>query len=287
MNTDQIRQLRDTNPDFPPLLHEIPAAPEKIYLRGASIGCEPKVAIVGTRKATATGLSTAASFARDLSAAGVTIVSGLAFGIDAAAHEATIRAGGRTIAVLGSGVDQVTPHSNEKLGRQILERGGTIVSEYEPSKLAQPHTFLERNRIISGLVLGVVVIEAPQRSGSLATARFAVEQNREVFVVPGSIANPNYVGSHAIIREGASLVTCAAQVLDALNLAPKKIHAQLLPFLDEPQQRIVELLSAKNKSLSIDLIANELEISTTIINEAIALLTIEGIVKEDGGAYYM
>ena len=204
--------------DFPSLLREIPDAPRKLYYLGAPLGDEQKIAIVGTRKASLSGLGYAKKFATELAQAGLTIVSGLALGIDSAAHEGALAAGGKTIAVLACGLDTVYPPQNRKLAKKIIDSGGTLVSEYEPGQRAYPANFLARNRIVSGLSLGVLAVEAPERSGTLATCRFAVEQNRDVFVIPGALNNPNYVGSNALIKIGAALVTEPRDILEPLGL---------------------------------------------------------------------
>jgi len=291
VTASDIRILLNTDKEFPKLLREIPWSPHALYLRGADIGPELKIAIVGTRKATPTGTVAAQTIARDISKAGLTVVSGLAFGIDVAAHEATLRSGGKAIAVLASGLDNITPRSNTQIGEQIIKRGGTLVSEYPIGTKTLPRFFIERNRIVSGLSQAIIVIEAPARSGTLSTARFAVEQNREVFVIPGAINNPNYEGSHVLIKSGATFITEATDVLQALGLTPQdddeENRTQHLPFLDENGRRIVEVLSSANNPLSVDVIAERTKLGIAVLNEALALLTIEGIVNEDGSTYYI
>jgi DNA processing protein len=217
----------------------------------------------------------------------MTIVSGLAFGVDAMAHTSALAVKGKTVAVLASGLNDITPRSNTRLGERILESGGTLISEYPIGTPPLRQFFIERNRIVSGLSLGILVIEAPGRSGTLSTARFALDQNREVLVVPGPITNQNFVGSHALIRAGATLVTSPAEVLSALHILPEETHTQPLPFLDGTEQRIVELLSIEQKPLTVDSIAERLSLGTAVINEAVALLTIEGIIKEGADSYYL
>lgn len=238
---------------YPVLLKEIANAPPKLFLRGELDPKAPAIAIVGTRKPSRYGIEAAEFFSRELAMRGFTIVSGLAFGIDKASHQSCIDTGGRTVAVLASGVDRVTPTSHETLARRILEKGGAIISEFPLGQDARPETFPQRNRIISGLSLGVIVIEAPEKSGSLITARFAADQGREVFVLPGPIFNPNFAGSHALIREGAILVTQPDQILSELN------QSVTLPFnasenkirLTDDEQKLLELL-IKNREISVD-----------------------------------
>lgn len=282
--------LRD-DPAFPALLREIPFAPHGVYWRGAPVTDAPAVAIVGTRRATRAGEQVAGELAAALAGAGLTVVSGLAFGIDVAAHRAVVAQKGVAVAVLAGGLDTITPRSNAKLGEQILESGGALISEYPPETDPLPRFFLERNRLVSGLSRGVIVVEAPERSGTLATARFAIEQNREVFVVPGAVGNPNYAGSHGLIKQGATLITTAADVLDALGIETKKTDrkkpGEVLPFLDEPQQRIVDILTRAGEPLHADLLAEQTLLGASVLNEAIAMLTIAGILKEEGGRYYL
>lgn len=215
--------IAHTDPRYPRLLKEIQGYPETLFVRGELAQDAPSIAIVGTRKPSAYGIEAAKLFSRELALRGFTIVSGLAFGIDKAAHEACLEAGGKTIAVLGSGVDRITPTSHEGLARRILNAGGAIVSEFPLGQDARPETFPQRNRIISGLSLGIIVIEAPETSGALITARYGAEQNRDVFVVPGPIFSPNFRGSHALVREGAALVTAPEQVIEALGYETQQL----------------------------------------------------------------
>jgi DNA processing protein len=203
------------DPLYPPLLAQSPGAPVLLYLRGdPTVLGDPMLAIVGSRNPTPTGHETAREFASYLAACGLTIVSGLAIGIDRAAHEGAVE-NGRTVAVLGTGPDRVYPAVNRDLARRIAEKG-VLVTEYPPGSIAVGRNFPRRNRIISGLSLGTLVTEAALKSGSLITARYATEQGREVFAIPGSIHNPLARGCHALIRDGAKLVETAADILEEL-----------------------------------------------------------------------
>ena len=283
-----IKLILATDPDYPLLLHEMPFAPHGMYMLGCLPVAQPCVAIVGTRRAGSEGKATAARFASAYARAGVPVVSGLAFGIDYAAHEAALAARGTTIAVLASGLDSITPRSNTRLGRSIYESGGALVSEYPINTPTQPHFFLERNRIVSGLSKGVVVIEAPARSGTLATARFAIDQNREVFVVPGSITNDHYAGSHTLIRGGATLVTAPEDTFETLGITASEAgaatHAQLAPFLDLEEQRIVELLHTESY-LTADAISIRLQMTSPAVSRALGSLLLAAIIIEDGPNY--
>ncbi|HEX5498308.1 MAG TPA: DNA-processing protein DprA, partial [Thermomicrobiales bacterium] len=191
------------NPRYPRLLREISAPPPVLYVRGELTAADDvAVAIVGTRRASASGREIAGRLGEDLAAAGVTIVSGLARGIDGAAHQAALRAEGRTIAVLGSGPDVIYPPEHRLLAERIADRGA-VLSDYPPGRKPDAMNFPARNRIISGLSLGVVLVEAPAKSGALITADFAADQGRDVFVAPGSMLAASSAGSNALLRDGA------------------------------------------------------------------------------------
>src|SRR3990172_4856842 len=285
---------------YPALLKEIPDAPEKIYVLGElpldppptslRIG-NPKIAIVGTRKATDQGKIIAKKIAEKLTNLGVIIVSGLAMGIDTAAHEGAIAANGKTIAVLANGLDKIYPAQNENLAKKILELNGAIISEYEPEKPALEHQFLERNRIVSGLSVATIVIEAPERSGSIVTARLAAEQGREVFVFPGPANHPNYTGSHKLIRDGARLVSSIEDILEDLNLELKNLKTEKLKhnaksnIIDKDQLIIIKTIQEAGRPLNIDKIIEITKLEPQIANQAIAFLTIAEIIKETKSGY--
>lgn len=204
---------------FPEVLKVIPDPPLLLFYRGnLQILSHPSVAIVGARRATQQGKSTALLFAHDLARRGFVIASGLAYGIDAAAHTGALEAGGDTIAVLGSGLNNIYPKNHLSLARSIVRHGGLILSEYPLSQAPLPYQFPERNRIISGLCNGVVVVEAGLKSGSLITARLALEQGRDVFAVPGPVTSMVSQGCHRLIRDGAELITSVDQVVETLGL---------------------------------------------------------------------
>jgi DNA processing protein len=214
---------------YPPLLREIYDPPITLYVRGAWEECleQPCIAVVGSRRCSTYGQNSALMLSRDLAHRGVTIVSGFARGIDAAAHRGALEAGGRTVAVLGTGFDQFYPRDHTKLGEEILRSGGAIVTQFPLGTPPVSENFPYRNRIISGLSLGVVVVEAAENSGSLITARLAIEQNREVFAVPGNITSKNSFGTNYLIKgAGAKLVQ---QWQDIASELPPQIAAKLLP----------------------------------------------------------
>jgi DNA processing protein len=205
------------HPDFPPLLREISDPPVVLFLRGKPATLSlPQLAIVGSRKASPAGLDTARQFAARLGRAGLAITSGLALGVDAAAHAAAIAAGATTLAVCGTGPDIIYPRAHGRLA-QAITAAGAVLTEFPPGSGPRRANFPRRNRIISGLALGVLVVEAGERSGALITARLAANQGREVFAVPGSIRHPLTRGCHRLIREGAALAECPADVAAELR----------------------------------------------------------------------
>ena len=219
MQTLEIQTLPRSNAGYPKLLREIHDPPPILYVKGTLLPeDEAAVAIVGTRAATPYGLSVAERLAEELARCGITVVSGLAEGIDAAAHEGALKAGGRTIAVVGHGLSRIYPSHHEELAERIA-RSGCIISEFPMEEKPNPWNFPKRNRIISGLSLGVVVVEAPVKSGALITAREAMEQGREVFAVPGPISSQKSEGTHALLKDGAKLVSKVEDILE--ELAPQ------------------------------------------------------------------
>jgi DNA processing protein len=239
----ELERVRETGADvlilddgtYPALLREIADPPITLYVKGDWAACfdSPSVAVVGSRRCSTYGQNVATMLARDLASRGVVIVSGLARGIDAAAHRGALEAGGRTVAVLGTGVDEVYPRDHKKLADEILAKGGALVSQFPLGTPPIPENFPYRNRIISGLSLGVVLVEAAENSGSLITARLAMEQNREVFAVPGNVTSRNSFGTNYLIKgAGAKLVQ---QWQDVAAELPPEIAARLLP--PEPKKR--------------------------------------------------
>ena len=221
------RLLCCTDEDFPPLLDAIPQPPAALFVAGdASLLLHPQVAIVGARAATLAGRTHARAFAQVLGQAGFAITSGMADGIDGAAHQGALDAGLPTVAVIGTGPDRVYPSKHHELARRIVAQGA-LVSEFPPGTPARADHFPRRNRILSGLALGTLVVEADLRSGSLITARLAAEQGREVFALPGSVHNPLARGCHQLIRDGARLVETAGEIADVLAPAAVALGHQL------------------------------------------------------------
>ncbi|MBI1975170.1 MAG: DNA-protecting protein DprA [Parcubacteria group bacterium] len=211
--------VKNSAADYPPLLCEIQSPPKILYIHGTLEPDEDYFAIVGTRKPTAYGREIARLFSEALSRAGFTIVSGLALGIDAVAHKACLEASGRTIGVLGCGIDRIYPEENRRLGEEVAMHGA-LISELSPGTPSLPFHFPQRNRIISGLSKGVLVIEAGEKSGALITASYAAEQNREVFAIPGPVTSPMSAGTNALIQQGAKLVRTPEDVLIEFSRLP-------------------------------------------------------------------
>jgi DNA processing protein len=273
------------DPDYPLLLSHIIDPPLVLHYRGnLALLRRPALAIVGSRRASPYAINVAQQLARQLSPAGLTIVSGLARGVDAASHEAALDAGGSTIAVLGTGIDVVYPRSNARLFRRI-EADGLLVTEFAPATPPVPQNFPVRNRIISGLSLGTVIVEATGRSGSLITARTAAEQGREVFAVPGSIFAPGSDGTHRLIQYGAKLVHDANDVVDEL---PGRLKLTIAKP-EEPPEALREMLEAfrKDEARHIEVAAALLSKPLTALSEPLLQLELGGWLRALPGSRYV
>jgi DNA processing protein len=289
------RLLRCDEADFPPQLETIPQPPPALFVAGEPAALlTPQIAIVGARSATAQGVANARDFARTLSRAGLVVTSGMADGIDGAAHAAALESGGQTIAVVGTGPDLVYPRKHRELADRIVQQGA-IVSEFPPGTEARPDHFPRRNRLIAGLSLGTLVVEAGLQSGSLITARLAAEAGREVFALPGSIHNPLAKGCHRLIRDGARLVETAAEVIEALAPAAQALGAGLRARLaaTDPSEEssspdpgghaqdpdYLSLLAALGDApASLDELAERTRLAPAALSSMLLLLELEGIV---------
>ncbi|MDF2521872.1 MAG: protecting protein DprA, partial [Clostridia bacterium] len=271
--------------EYPANLKQIYDPPPVLYSLGELLETDSlAVAMVGSRKATEYGLKAAERLAGDLAACGVTVVSGMALGIDAAAHRGALKSKGRTIAVLGSGVTHVHPRSNLNIYNEII-KSGAVVSEYPLGMTPQPGNFPARNRIISGLSLGTVVVEAGLRSGSLITADLALEQGREVFAVPGGINSPNSAGTNSLIKNGAKLVSSVEDILEELNVTiecPSKVLEGY--SLDETEALIADCLAEGGRS--IDGIASRTGLEVSIVLSKVSIMELKGIISNINGIYY-
>ncbi len=286
LETEGISLLLATDSQFPPLLQEIPHPPHALYIKGNIHALKNNkktkmVAIVGTRRATPTAKITAHEFAHVLGENGVTVVSGLAFGVDVAAHEGVLTGGGTTIAVVATGVNTIYPRAHTHIAQKIIDTGGAIVSEYHAHSPAYPARFLERNRIISGLCETIVVVEAPLASGSLATARFAVEQNRDVLVIPGPAGNPNYAGSHELIRSGATLTATIEHLRNDLGIAHASETESKNPrYATLEESLLLETLNIAQTPLSLDKICEITKLSIQAATVATTNLLLSHAIKE-------
>jgi len=277
---NSVITLADSN--YPALLKEISDPPPVLFVRGnPELLSFPQIAIVGSRNPSTLGLETAAAFAKTLSRYGFVITSGLALGIDAASHQGALTAKGYTIAVAGTGLDRVYPARHIDLATEIVNTGA-MVSEFPPGTLAKANHFPRRNRIISGLCQGLLVVEAAKQSGSLITARMALEQNREVFAIPGSIHNPLARGCNALIREGAKLVETTQDILEEFN---QYIQATILQStLDLEQQTLLNRVMFS--PTAIDKLVEESGTSVEVISSMLLILELSGYVEANAGGSY-
>lgn len=273
--------------NYPYLLKQIYDPPTVIYYKGQIKRHEKAIAVVGTRKITCYGRVVTEQFVKRLVLAGLTIVSGLARGIDAEAHLSTIRAGGRTIAVLGGGLKNIYPPENRSLAEKIIERGGLVLSEFPPDYPSMPGNFPARNRIISGLSLGVLVVEAAADSGSLITARLALEQGREVFAVPGPVTSTLSRGPIDLIKTGARPIFDPGEILEEMGLKQNQ-NANIKNTndfnLSETEKKILEYLG--NEQLHMDEICRNLRMSAATVSGTLLKMEIAGLVQNLGSGTY-
>jgi len=281
-----------TDMEYPPLLLQIPDPPPFLYVLGRLDGSIRNIAVVGSRNATRYGISTTRRLCHDLVKFKMTIASGMAVGIDSAAHEGALMGKGRTIAVLGSGLERVYPEENRKLFHQIAENGA-VISEFPLKTEPDSHNFPKRNRIISGMSLGTVVVEATKRSGSLITARLAAEQNRDVFAVPGSIQSFKSTGTHTLIKQGAKLVEHAQDIMDELSHLIKTPLEKEYPADNitkkmsqlSPDERVV-FESLEPYPVHIDDIARKLSFEAGRLSSILLQLELKGMAQQSPGKLF-
>ncbi|HLZ23596.1 MAG TPA: DNA-processing protein DprA [Ktedonobacterales bacterium] len=285
----RVTALRITDDRYPRLLREVPLPPPILYVRGALLPADDvALAIVGTRRATTYGRQVTERLTAELIQQGLTIVSGLARGIDTYAHAAALEAGGRTLAVLGCGPDLVYPPENAKLAARIIE-GGAIVTEFAPGTQPEAGNFPARNRLISGLSLGVLVIEAPENSGALITARFAGEQGRDVFAVPGSITSRASMGANRLIQDGAKLVQTVDDVLSELNLSmvPQQLDLRELMPENETEARLLSQLDTAGEPCHIDELCRATGLPIAAVSGTLVMMELKGLVRLSGPMTYV
>lgn len=314
----QVIHLR--HPEYPALLAETPLAPSVIYLKGKMLAAdEHAVAVVGSRDATPYGLEMTRRLAYDLARAGVTIVSGLARGIDSASHRAALEAGGRTIAVLGSGLDRIYPQRNIPVAEKIIEKGA-LLTEYPPGVSALPQHFPRRNRVISGLCYGVLVVEAAFKSGAMLTVSWALEQDRDVFAVPGSALSEKSKGTNWLIQQGAKLTVSVDDILEELNIGAKPLSDQVFRPGDSPvtaaatattdenyvtdsgknaldilarennglniEQRVLGLLENAEGPMHVDDITRSLGVAAAAVSSVLVVLELQGSARQVGSMQF-
>ncbi len=287
----QIITLNDD--DYPLYLKEIPDPPPFLFANGSLQPSAPCVAVVGSRHATDYGLQTAFDLCRALAGLGITIVSGMARGIDTAAHKGALMGGGKTIAVLGSGLERIYPKENLALSRQIASNGA-VLSELSLFATPEAHHFPARNRIISGISLGTVVVEATKRSGSLITARLAAEQNREVFAVPGNIRSFKSSGTHALIKEGAKLIEHPQDILDEISASfetslPLETQCQPMPSpLNQlSTEESLVMTQLEPYPVHIDTIVQKLSKPAPLVSSVLLTLELKGLVRQLPGKQFV
>ncbi len=281
-------------PDYPPLLKDIHDAPPVLFINGdTNLLSNPQLAMVGSRNPTAQGLDNAYEFAHYLAQTGLTITSGLALGVDGASHQGALDGGGQTIAVTGNGLDRVYPARHKQLAHRIAEQGA-LVSEFPPGSKPLPGNFPRRNRIISGLSLGTLVVEAAQKSGSLITAYKALEQSREVFAIPGSIHNPLARGCHQLIRQGAKLVETAADIIEELMPIARTAESLSQPDISSPgqtrehnstHQTVLEAMAYD--PVSIDTLVKRTGLKISEISSVLLILELQGKITSQTGGHYI
>lgn len=278
----KINHFAPDTSNFAKVLTNIAKPPKRLYYSGTlPQERRPAVAIVGTRRPTHYGREVTERLASDLAAKGIVVVSGLALGVDGIAHKATLEAGGTTIAVLGNGLPQIYPASHQDLAKQIIEKSGAILSEYEPETPSYPNQFLERNRIVSGLADAVIITEAAIRSGTMSTAAHALEQGKEVFVVPGNITSPLSAGCNALLRQGATPVTKAEDVLEVIAPDLLQPQASLALGTNPEETTIIELL--KSGVRDGDELQHKSGLEAGLMATTLTMLEITGTVRSLGG----
>jgi DNA processing protein len=288
LQEENVGMLTILDEDYPLNLKDLEDAPPVLYCRGKlSREDSNAVSIVGTRRATEYGRTVARTLAKQLSGFGITIISGMASGIDTQAHTGALLGKGRTLAVMGTGIDLIYPSSNRNLAAKIVENGA-LITELPPTSPALPYHFPSRNRIISGLSKAVVAIEAPSKSGVFSTVRWALEYGRDVYALPGDINRSGSEGTNKLLKEGAFLFTSYKDILDNTNLAVKetdKKSEKKFPDLSENEEKIYSVLQIEPKST--DILAKESGLKPEVVMPTMALLELKGLVREIPGKRFI
>lgn len=289
LETAGVHALTWDSPEYPSYLQQAPGAPPVLYVMGHITEADRwAVAVVGTRRLTSYGRQVTRELVSGLVQQGITIVSGLARGIDGVAHQTAVKMGGRTIAVLGSGLDHIYPAEHRHLAQQIVDQQqGAIVSEYALGVQPEARNFPPRNRIISGLSAGVIVVEAGERSGALITAKFALEQNREIFAVPGYITSPASKGTNRLIQQGAKLVIGVQDILDELNMSMVSERVAVQMALPESAEEALLLQNLTREPMHIDELSRLSGLPTATVSSTLTLMELKGMVLQVGGMNYV
>jgi DNA processing protein len=288
LEKENIQPVFFTDENYPPLLREIHDPPLCLFIRGNIENISYPIAIVGTRKSTSYGRQVSEEIIKDLVSCNMTIVSGLALGIDGICHEATLKEHGRTIAVLGSGVDKNTiyPSLHKHLAEKIIASGGAVISEYPPYSKASIYSFPRRNRIIAAMTMGTLVIEAQESSGSLITAQCALEYNREVFAIPQNIHSPTAAGPNNIIKMGARPVTESQDILNIFNLQKPTLLESEKQIGNTPEETLI-LQTLSREPTHIDAIIKNTHMSSSSVLGTLTILEIKGKVRNLGSQNYI
>ncbi len=290
MEKEEIFAITINDEKYPKMLKEIYDAPAGIFYKGnIEVLGAPSVGVVGSRKISLYAQRSTPFIVKELAKNGVVIASGLALGVDTFAHQATVEVGGKTVAVLGGGLDKKNfyPPQNYDLARKIIETGGAVISEHSVGAPPLNFNFPQRNRIISGLSLGILVVEAAERSGALITAKTALDQNREVFAVPGNIFQTNSYGTNELIKKGAHLVTTASDIMEILDFKKVAAYAENKKIIPEnpDEEKILAVLSAD--PLHIDAICRAVNMEAARLNGLLMMMEMKGMVKNLGGSMYV
>ncbi|MFQ5612179.1 MAG: DNA-processing protein DprA [Anaerolineae bacterium] len=287
LEANAITVLTWDDPDYPSLLRSIPDPPFILYIRGELLPQDDwALAVVGTRYASVYGKEVTRQLVAGLASGGVTVISGLARGIDTAAHRAAVEVGGRTVAVLGSGVDVIYPAQNRKLAERILENGA-LVSEYPLGTQPEAGNFPRRNRIISGLSLGVLIVEGAENSGARITTNFALEQGREVLAVPGNILARGSRGPNRLIQQGAKLVTSVGDILEELNLTMVEQHSAARAIIPENETEALLLQHLSAEPQHVDDLGRRVNLPAAEIASTLTMMELKGQVRQVGGMNYV
>ncbi|MFC1615483.1 DNA-processing protein DprA, partial [Patescibacteria group bacterium] len=287
---EKIEAITVKDEKYPKLLKEIYDAPAIIYYKGnIEILNDIAVGVVGSRKFSSYGEQTTAFLVKNLAKNGISIISGLALGVDAIAHSSALEVKGKTVAVLGSGLDKanIYPSHNRYLAQKIIDSNSIIISEYTAGTPPLHYNFPQRNRIISGLSLGVLVIEAAEKSGALITAKTALDQNREVFAVPGNIFSETSAGTNILLKKGAHLITSAEDILEILDFKKVIAHSENKKIIPESEEEKIILSALNDDPLHIDAISRNVKINVSKLSGALMLMEMKGMVKNLGGNMYV